>query len=108
MSAAGDELPYLALTVNGTKGQKAVITSIGLALDRHSALRIFSISASPRNSITTSDMPSSGVKVTMTMPPVALVRVRPSDVDVERRLLVEPDAVAASRPATSRGPSRSS
>ena len=46
--------------------------------DRHGPFRIFSISVSPRNSFTRSVMPKRGVKVIMTMPLLAMHRVRPS------------------------------
>ena len=47
-------------------------------LKHHGPLRIFSISASVRNSFTNSVIPSSGVNVMMTIPRVPTVRVRPS------------------------------
>ena len=46
------------------------------------------------NSIATLVMPSIGVNVQRTMPPVVMVRIEALAVDVLRRLLVEPDDVA--------------
>ena len=49
--------------------------------------------AALKNLSTTSDMPKSGVNVTIVMPSVALVRVSPSEINVQQRFLVEPDAM---------------